>query len=121
MSQHNELGKKGEDLAASFLSEKGWNILERNWRFRRNEIDIIAFDGSTLVFTEVKSRKNNLFGEPEEAVTLAKIKRLVLAADHYIRQKRLSCEARFDVISVIGEQPPYQIKHFENAFLPPVF
>lgn len=121
MSQHNELGKTGEDKAVEFLTEKGWYILERNWRFRRNEIDIIARDGQTLVFIEVKSRRNNLYGEPEEAITTAKIRRLVIAADHYLRQKGLSCEARFDVVTVIGEQAPYRITHFERAFMPPIF
>lgn len=121
MSQHNELGKTGEDKAVEFLLEKGWLVLERNWRFRKNEIDIIARDGRTLVFVEVKSRRNNQYGEPEEAITAAKIRRLVLAADHYLRRKQLSCEARFDVITVVGEQTPYKITHFKQAFMPPLF
>lgn len=121
MSRHNELGKKGEDLATLFLQQKGWSILERNWRFHRNEVDIIALDHGVLVFVEVKSRRNNFFGEPEEAITTAKIQRLVLAADHYIRQKGMNNDARFDVISIIGEQPPYLIKHFKSAFISPVF
>ena len=65
MAAHNELGKWGEDLATAYLEQKGYTIVERDWKSGRRDIDIIAIDGNTVVFVEVKTRKNNVFGEPE--------------------------------------------------------
>ena len=68
MAAHNELGKWGEDLATAYLEQKGYTIVERDWKSGRRDIDIIAIDGNTVVFVEVKTRKNSVFGEPEEAI-----------------------------------------------------
>ena len=84
MAKHNELGKKGEEIAAQYLSEKGYEILERNWRNRHKEIDIIAKDGNELVIVEVKTRQNDEHGEPDLAVTLPKQTRLIYAANAYM-------------------------------------
>jgi putative endonuclease len=80
MAEHNELGKQGEEIAQQHLSDKGYKILQCNWRFGSEEIDIIARKDNILVIVEVKTRQTNFFGEPEESVTKKKQKFLVRAA-----------------------------------------
>jgi len=108
-------GREGEELAAKFLQEKGYNILETNWRFRHKEIDIIAIRDDEIVFVEVKTRKNTDFGYPEEAVDYNKQKHLIDAAEAYMIDKNLDLNARFDVISIINNS---KIKHYPYAFYP---
>ena len=118
MAQHNDFGVRGEELAVDYLRDKGYVILDRNWRSGHREIDIVARDGDTIVFVEVKARSNTIFGRPEDAVTRRKMHLLVLAADAYIRYNMLDQDVRFDVITVTGNsQNPY-IKHYERAFRP---
>ena len=88
MAAHNELGKWGEDLATAYLEQKGYTIVERDWKSGRRDIDIIAFDGNTVVFVEVKTRKNSVFGEPEEAIDFHKLQNLQQAIDHYVNIKK---------------------------------
>ena len=121
MAKHNILGKKGEDIAARFLAGKGYNIVERNWRTGRDEIDIIAYDRDTLVIVEVKTRSTDFFGEPEEAVTEKKQKFLVRAAEEYVNQKEIDSEIRFDIISIIIERGKETVKHIEDAFYPTLY
>lgn len=121
MAKHNILGKKGEDIAARFLAGKGYRIIERNWRTGRDEIDIIAYDGDTLVIVEVKTRSTGFFGEPEEAVTDRKQKFLVRAAEEFVIQKEIDSEIRFDIISIILENGKETIKHIEEAFYPTLY
>ena len=102
MAAHNELGKWGEDQAAAFLQRQGYRIIERDWKSGRRDIDIIATDGNEVVFVEVKTRRNRLFGEPEEAVDYHKLQNLRLAINHYIKYRRIDNEVRFDIISVVG-------------------
>ena len=102
MAAHNELGKWGEDKAAEYLQQNGYQIIERDWKSGRRDIDIIATDGNSMVFVEVKTRRNRLFGEPEEAVDYRKLQSLRLAINHYIKFCRINSEIRFDIISVVG-------------------
>ena len=118
MAKHNELGKKGEELAVQFLTEKGYEILERNWRNNHKEIDIIAKDGEELVIVEVKTRRNGDYGEPDAAVTHQKQTRLIYAANAYIFTNHLNCNTRFDIISIIYNDDNPEIEHIEDAFLP---
>jgi putative endonuclease len=118
MADHNELGKKGEALAAEYLEKKGYQILHTNWRNRFEEIDIVAQDKQMIVFVEVKTRSNTLFGQPEEQVGFKKQRLLVNAAEAYINQYNIDLEARFDIVSVILNDKLQQIKHFEHAFSP---
>src|ERR1039457_5754929 len=118
MAEHNETGKKGEEIAVKFLKNKGYKILETNWRLGRNEIDIIAMDGKIIVVAEVKTRQSNSFGEPEIAVTREKQKALVRAANAYVRLKHLDLEVRFDIISIILEKDCEKINHIADAFYP---
>ena len=86
MQKTKQIGKKGENLAKDFLIAKNYTILFMNWRYKHSEIDIIAQDGKMIVFVEVKSRKNNQYGNPEEFVTKHKIKNMHEAAEAYIVQ-----------------------------------
>ncbi|MEZ4984110.1 MAG: YraN family protein [Saprospiraceae bacterium] len=108
MSSHNELGKQGERMAANFLAANGYEILARNWRANRAEIDIIARQGDTLVFVEVKTRSDVSFGTPETFVSRKKQSLLAGAATAYMLQTGHEWAIRFDVVSVViaqGEAP----------------
>ena len=118
MAQHNELGKKGEHVAARHLLQSGYSIRHTDYRVGHKDIDIVAFKDGTTVFVEVKSRSSDLFGEPEEAVDNAKIRNLISAANAYIARHKVSGKVRFDVITVVGTEEPYKVIHFENAFDP---
>lgn len=119
MAQHNEFGKEAEFRAAKFLEKKNYEILKRNWRFLKAEIDIIAKDLNTnqIVIVEVKARKSNPLVEPEEAVTKGKRKLLVQAADYFIVSNEIDSETRFDIIGVYKSGTEWKINHIENAFL----
>jgi putative endonuclease len=118
MAEHNELGKTGENLVAAYLAEKGFHIRHCNWRYKKEELDIVAETNDYLVFVEVKTRSNLNWGEPDEAVTLKKQRLLIKAANAYIIENNCTKEARFDIISVILPSQPLNIKHIENAFYP---
>lgn len=111
-------GATAEDLAEEFLKNKGLSIIKRNFHFgREGEIDIIARDGSTLVFIEVKARNSSAYGTPEEAVTFRKQKTLRRAAEGYLYVNKISNqECRFDVVAVDYEKKPTEIRHLVNAF-----
>lgn len=120
MAAHNELGKWGEDLAVAYLQGKGYAILERDWKSGHRDIDIIAKeeDDETIVFVEVKTRRNRLFGEPEDAIDYRKLQSLQLAINHYIKAGRINCAVRFDIISIvgtIGTEP--EINHIKDVAL----
>jgi putative endonuclease len=111
------LGKTGEDLACAELERRGYAILARRYRRRGGEIDIIARDGQTMVFIEVKAREGHDFGEAVEAVTAFKRRRIAeLAADYMARGRRPDCPCRFDVVSIHFESGRPRIEVFQNAF-----
>ncbi|MCB0400168.1 MAG: YraN family protein [Winogradskyella sp.] len=116
MAQHNELGKKGEQLAVDFLIENNYNIVERNYRFDKAEVDIIAQKGSILAIIEVKTRSSLDFGNPQDFVKPKQIKNLVKAVDEYITENNLDTEVRFDIIAIVKKGKQYEIEHLENAF-----
>ena len=118
MAKHNELGKQGEEIAAQYLIENGYEIVERNWRNKHKEIDIIAKDGKDLVIVEVKTRQNDEYGDPDIAVTRQKQRRLISAANAYLFQNKLDIDTRFDIISIIFKEDKPVIDHIEDAFLP---
>ncbi|MBO4503774.1 MAG: YraN family protein [Bacteroidales bacterium] len=111
-------GKRGEQLAAEYLSQKGYSILEQNWQIGHLEVDIIASNETMLVFVEVKTRKSNAFGEPEEFVGIAKQRNLIKAANIYSSKTNITKEVRFDIVSVILDEGISSIKHIEDAFKP---
>ncbi len=113
-----KLGESGEKAAADFLIESGYRILERNYRCRAGEIDIVAEDADFLVFVEVKTRKSQSYGEAQEAVTPKKQIQISKAAQHYLAEhNRFDSDARFDVVSVyIGSGSATQIEIYKSAF-----
>ena len=117
------LGQEGEQLAAAYLLNKGYRIIERNYRFHRNEIDIIALHGRTLCFVEVKTRLSSAKGHPAEAVTLPKQHEILKAARAYLAlYGDGECDCRFDVVAIQVQRMEKQrisaftIDHFTDAF-----
>jgi putative endonuclease len=111
------LGKTGEDLACAELERRGYEIVARRYRERGGEIDIIAMDGPTWVFVEVKARDTREFGEAAEAVTPFKRRRIArLALDYMTRRRLAGVPCRFDVVSIHFDAGRPQIEVFQNAF-----
>ncbi|MDR0798168.1 MAG: YraN family protein [Dysgonamonadaceae bacterium] len=120
MAQHNELGKHGENLAVDYLQNRNYRILHRNWRRSSYELDIVACTDEEIVFVEVKTRSSVIYSSPEEAVNNQKINHLIAAADLYVKIFDIDLPARFDIISIVGQEPNFDIDHIEDAFYPPV-
>lgn len=116
MATHNELGELGEDLAVEELEKNGYEIVERNWRYKKAEIDIIARKNEVLAIVEVKTRSNDYIGNPQDFVTPKKIKMLVEAVNEYVVSKDLEVEVRFDIIAIIINQNKLTLEHLEDAF-----
>ena len=112
------LGAHGEDLAAAALRRKGMRIIERNFRCRLGEIDVVAEDGETVVFVEVKGKSGPNFGRPEEMVTPAKQRRLTALARHYLQRRQWHRRpARFDVVAICWKDSRRRrVTHYRNAF-----
>jgi putative endonuclease len=117
MASHNDLGNKGEDLAASYLLKHGYKIVTRNFRFQKAEVDIIARKDNILAVIEVKTRSNSNFGDPQEFLKGQQIQRLVKAVDHFVTENKMDVEVRFDIIAIIKNKTETQIEHLENAFI----
>lgn len=117
--KHNETGKEGEDLARSFLQRRGYQICHTNWRWHHYELDIVACIENELVVVEVKTRSADYLISPEEAVDSGKIRRIVAAADAYIRFFNIEYPVRFDIITLIKQDNQYKIEHLEDAFFAP--
>jgi putative endonuclease len=113
-----ELGIYGENLAEKYLIEKGYQILNRNFRFGKNEIDIVAEFGDKLVVFEVKTRQTAEIGEPWRAVTRAKQRQIIKVANHYILEFNVHLETQFDVVSIVHNSFRTNIEHIESAFTP---
>ncbi len=121
MARHNELGKAGEDFAASYLEHAGYGIIERDWRQGSRDIDIVARteDGTTVVFVEVKTRSSDAIVRPEDAVDARKIRNLGRAADAYVKERAIWNELRFDLINIVGTAPEnFKLEHIIDAFNP---
>jgi putative endonuclease len=116
---HNQsFGKRGEDMAVDFLIEEGYDILERNWRFKHHEVDIFARDQNMLVVVEVKTRAGNSYGEPSAAVDIRKQRDLIFAAERYLFANNLDMEVRFDIVSIIIDHGRTALEHIKEAFHP---
>lgn len=120
MAEHNILGKKGEEKAAMFLLENGYNIVARNWRYKRIEIDIIATNNEFILFVEVKTRSSSFWGNPEDSIDASRIKRMVEAADYYVQEYDVSLPVRFDVLSIVQHNDSVEIEHIDDAFMAPL-
>lgn len=114
---HIAIGFTGEDLAASFLKEQGYIILERNWRYKHFEIDIIASYENVLVFIEVKTRSSLAFGYPEESISKIKMNRLKIASSLYHYHHPQFKRIQFNVIAILLEaERPMAIKMFQDVY-----
>ena len=120
MAEHNELGKKGEDLAVEFLLQNDYTILERNWTFLKAEIDIIAKKENFLAVIEVKTRSTLDFGSPQDFVKPKKIQLLIKAVNAYINDREKdfddTLEIRFDIIAIHKSEETFAIEHLTDAF-----
>lgn len=117
-SYPQELGFTSEAIACNYLKEKGYKILQTNYKNKLGEIDIIAQEADTLVFVEVKSRLSTKFGLPREAINFYKQKKIKEVATVYLKQKKLfdNICVRFDCIEILGEKIDYKIEHLTNIF-----
>jgi len=116
MTDKIKKGKRGEDLAADFMEGNGYGILERNYRYKHSEIDLIAKKGNWLVFVEVKTRSSQAFGFPEEFVDEKQIEKILEGADQYLYETNWTGNVRYDIIAVNLESESPDIQHFEDAF-----
>jgi putative endonuclease len=116
MTNHIALGKTGEDVAVRYLEEKGYLILERNWRLGRQEIDIIAREGNFIVIAEVKTRRSKGCAEPGTSVNTYKQRVLVHAANAWMNYRRQQGEVRFDIITILIRDDQIDIDHITDAF-----
>lgn len=118
MASHNELGKKGEQIAQNYLQQQQYTVLHINWKWGRKEIDVIALKDGQLVFVEVKTRINSVFGWPEDKVDFKKRQYLQGAAEVFMEKSGLTPLAiRFDIIAItFGEEGGMEVVHFEDAF-----
>lgn len=116
MAQHNQLGKKGEQLAVDFLIDNGYTIKERNYRFGKAEVDIIAKKDNILTIVEVKTRSSSDFGLPQEFVKPKQIQQLVKVVDDYVLKNELDVEVRFDIIAIVKTGTDFSIEHLKDSF-----
>ena len=117
MAAHNELGAWGEEQATAYLLHKGYDIIERDWKLGHKDLDIIAKHKGVVVFVEVKTRRNRVFEEPEEAIDHRKLQHLRQAINYYVKSRRINLEIRLDVITVVGtpEGDPPEITHIQDV------
>ncbi|WP_405211413.1 YraN family protein [Dokdonia sp. Asnod2-E02] len=112
-----ELGEYGEELATLHLIKQGYTILERNWFFGKNEVDIICQkEEGVLVVVEVKARNSDFFGDPQSFVSTGKQKSIVKVSNEYVLENDLDIEVRFDIIAVLKNSKQERLEHFEDAF-----
>lgn len=121
MADHNEWGKIAEQIATEHLIKQGYVVRERNWQPMHGhvEIDIISQKDNVLIFIEVKARQSEDY-DPADAVDDKKIRKLVRAAESYLRSQEYDFEYRFDIITVTGNEQHHTLDHIEDAFLPPL-
>ncbi|MEM7382850.1 MAG: YraN family protein [Bacteroidota bacterium] len=113
---HQQWGREAEDLAASYLQKQGFEIMVRNYRYQKAEIDIIAQRAHCLAFVEVKARTSSEYGYPETFVSPAKQALIRAAAENYIIEQDWTQATQFDIIAVLQHSGSVQIVHFEDAF-----
>lgn len=115
MAEHNEIGKLGEKVALRFLTLKGYTLIERNWKFERCEIDIIAECHGEIVFIEVKTRTDERYATALSSIHDNKFNNIVKAAQRYLAINRYEQPARIDTITVVGQPPHFKVKHYKGT------
>ena len=116
MAFHNILGQKGEEIATEFLLQKKYRIAARNWRYKKMELDIVAFYGKMLVVVEVKTRTTDFIENLNEIITRKKQRYLIEAANAYVENNGIDKEVRFDVIFIVIKNNIHKIEHIQDAF-----
>lgn len=116
LTPKQKLGTQAEQAALQYLQQQGLRRVENNYRCKLGEIDLIMRDGKTLVFVEVRARRNNRFGLPIETVAASKQKKLIRTALYYLQQHKLDTPCRFDVIGIDHGSEPVQLQWIKNAF-----
>ncbi len=116
MSDKIKKGKEGEDLAADFLVNKGFEIVARNYRHKHSEIDLIVKKNDWLIFVEVKMRSSDAFGYPEDFVDYKKVKNIIYGAEEYTYQQNWQGNVRYDIVSIRDIYGRKEIVHIEDAF-----
>ena len=123
MAEHNIIGQIGEELAAKIMREKGFRVVDMNWKFGHLEMDVIAVSRKEIAFEEVKTRTSSFGGKrPEEFVDELKRRRMAAAANAYIKFHKIELTPRFDIIGITMDATTHEVKeitHLEDAFLPP--
>ena len=119
MAVHNDLGRRGEEIAKEYLENLGYRILKMNWKYGRAEVDVIAEQHGVIIFVEVKTRTSIDYGQPEDFVSRKKELQLEFASAAFIEMKNHQGEIRFDIIAIVFENKDlYKINHIEDAFWP---
>ncbi len=116
MGKHNDFGIEGEKIAVKYLTEKGYQVLRKNYRYLKAEVDIIAQKNNVLAIVEVRSRSTDFIEHIADTVTQKKIKLLVSAADQYVVENDLDVDVRFDIITVLKNKKTFELEHLENAY-----
>lgn len=116
MNSKKDLGQKGEAMAEKFLKNKGYETLQRNYRYRHAEIDLITKKDDLLVFVEVKTRTSTTFGMPETFVEAHQAEKITEAAEEYMEETGWEGQIRFDIIAIIWRGRQSEIEHIEDAF-----
>ncbi len=116
MAEHNELGRKGEQIAVNFLVKKGFSISERNWRYKHLELDIVALQGDYLVVVEVKTRTSDFVDDLSKIINKKKRSLLIRATNAYISKYNIDKEIRFDIVFIIIKNGKYYLRHIVDAF-----
>ena len=119
MAEGNKLGRDGEAAARDFLIRQGYTVLHSNWHWHHYELDIVALKDNEIIVVEVKTRSEDFLVSPEEAVDNKKIRRIVAAADAYVRYFNLDCPVSLDIITLIKSGDGYKIEHLDDAFYAP--
>ena len=118
MALHNELGKKGEEIAFKFLKKNGFFILDRNWTFLKGELDIVAIHDNHLVIVEVKTRSLESHTETDDLIGKKKLFQIYETADKYTELKNIDMEVRYDLVIVIFHGDTWTVEHIADAFYP---
>ena len=117
-AKHLQTGRRGEEAAARYLRQQGFTILHTNWRCHPYELDIVAMDGTVLVFVEVRTRSSRAFGEPEETVDQRKQQKLADAAEAFLDAHPHTGEIRFDIVAILSRGNTTRLRHIRDAFFP---
>lgn len=118
MHPSHQLGKRGEEIAANWLMKNGYRIIERRWKWKQMEIDIVATVGELLVIVEVKSRSSANHAEADDNLSMRQQRCLFDITEHYMEIKAVELEVRYDLIVVVDHGETHSIEHIEDAFYP---